>query len=88
MLLILIWSRFNVPPNRFDHLQQDCDFTLRPLKKKKTSGSHLWRLSSPSSKSVLDLDRSTGLQKSRSAINLSSDCMFQWFLFDFLKTFL
>ncbi|TWW69079.1 mitogen-activated protein kinase-binding protein 1-like [Takifugu flavidus] len=58
---------------RSDNPQQDCSFTLRPLKKKQTSGSHLWRLSNPPSKSVLQLDRSTSLQKSHSAINLSSD---------------
>lgn len=69
--------------NRSDNPQQDCSFTLRPLKKKQTSGSHLWRLSNP--KSVLQLDRSTSLQKSHSAINLSSDCMFHWFfLCDFV----
>lgn len=70
--------------NRSDNPQQDCSFTLRPLKKKQTSGSHLWRLSNPPSKSVLQLDRSTSLQKSHSAINLSSDCMFYWFLSAFV----
>ncbi|XP_044026188.1 mitogen-activated protein kinase-binding protein 1-like isoform X2 [Siniperca chuatsi] len=57
-----------------DAPERDCAPTLRPLKKK-TSGSHLWRLSNPPSKAPLLLDRATCLQKSYSAQNLSSDSL-------------
>ncbi|XP_054871641.1 mitogen-activated protein kinase-binding protein 1-like isoform X2 [Amphiprion ocellaris] len=57
----------NRPPER------DGPPTLRPLKKK-TSGSHLWRFSNPPSRtSLLLLDRTSGLHKSHSAHNLSTD---------------
>ncbi|CAK6962647.1 mitogen-activated protein kinase-binding protein 1-like [Scomber scombrus] len=52
--------------------ERDCAPTLRP-QKKKTSGSHLWRLSNPPSKAPLLRDTATCLQKSHSAQNLSSD---------------
>ncbi|KAI3364429.1 hypothetical protein L3Q82_011222 [Scortum barcoo] len=57
---------------RADAPERDCAPTLRPLKKK-TSGSHLWRLSNPPSKAPLLLDRAACLQKSHSAQNLSLD---------------
>ncbi|KAM9840285.1 mitogen-activated protein kinase-binding protein 1 [Aulostomus maculatus] len=55
-----------VPPER------DGAPTLRP-QKKKTSMSHLWRMSNPASKPPVLLDRGTCLQKSHSAQNLASD---------------
>ncbi|XP_070781678.1 mitogen-activated protein kinase-binding protein 1-like [Enoplosus armatus] len=61
-------------PNRVDAPERDCCPTLRPLKKK-TSGSHLWRVSNPPSKALLLMDRATCLQKSHSAQNLSSDSL-------------
>ncbi|XP_076612469.1 mitogen-activated protein kinase-binding protein 1-like isoform X2 [Chaetodon auriga] len=65
-------------PGRSGRLQGDAPEreatpTHRPLKKK-TSGSHLWRLSNPPSRAPLLLDRATCLQKSHSAQNLASDC--------------
>ncbi|KAM9339134.1 mitogen-activated protein kinase-binding protein 1-like [Symphorus nematophorus] len=59
-------------PNRVDAPERDCAPTHRPLKKK-TSGSHLWRLSNPPSKAPLLSDRATCLQKSHSAQNLATD---------------
>ncbi|XP_030260499.1 mitogen-activated protein kinase-binding protein 1-like [Sparus aurata] len=44
----------------------------RPLRKK-TSGSHLWRLSNPPSKAPPLMDRATPLQRTYSAQNLTSD---------------
>ncbi|XP_042245978.1 mitogen-activated protein kinase-binding protein 1-like isoform X3 [Thunnus maccoyii] len=52
--------------------ERDCAPTLRP-QKKKTSGSHLWRLSNPPAKAPMLLDRATCLQKSHSAQDLASD---------------
>ncbi|XP_051265541.1 mitogen-activated protein kinase-binding protein 1-like isoform X3 [Dicentrarchus labrax] len=46
--------------------------SLSPLKKK-TSGSHLWRLSNPPYNAPLLSDRATCLQKSHSTQNLASD---------------
>ncbi|XP_074471852.1 mitogen-activated protein kinase-binding protein 1-like isoform X1 [Sebastes fasciatus] len=60
-------------PNRADAPERDCAPTLRPQKKTKTSGFHLWRLSSPPSKAPQLLDSGTCLQKSRSAQDLASD---------------
>ncbi|XP_042245977.1 mitogen-activated protein kinase-binding protein 1-like isoform X2 [Thunnus maccoyii] len=61
-------------PNRLDAVatERDCAPTLRP-QKKKTSGSHLWRLSNPPAKAPMLLDRATCLQKSHSAQDLASD---------------
>nr|XP_046229931.1 mitogen-activated protein kinase-binding protein 1-like isoform X3 [Scatophagus argus] len=59
---------------KFDASERDCAAILRPLKKKKkSSGSHLWRLSNPPCKAQLPLDRATCLQKSHSVQNLASD---------------
>ncbi|XP_059212335.1 mitogen-activated protein kinase-binding protein 1-like [Centropristis striata] len=58
-------------PNRIDASESDC--VLRPQKKRKNSGFHLWRLSSPPSRAPLLQDRATCLQKSQSAQNLASD---------------
>ncbi|XP_040920240.1 mitogen-activated protein kinase-binding protein 1-like [Toxotes jaculatrix] len=58
-------------PNRADAPERDCTPTLRPLKK--TSGSHLWRMSNPPSKAPLLWDRTTCLKKSHSAQNLAPD---------------
>uniref|UniRef100_UPI003AAF42A3 mitogen-activated protein kinase-binding protein 1-like n=1 Tax=Centroberyx gerrardi TaxID=166262 RepID=UPI003AAF42A3 len=62
-------------PNRVDGAAPERDSALlsRP-QKKRTSGSHLWRLSNPTSKTLLLVDRAAGLQKSQSAQNLASDC--------------
>ncbi len=73
-----------LPLSRADGPERDGAPTLRPLKKK-TSGSHLWRLSSPPAKApLLLLDRATCLQKSHSAQNLSSDCTFHRHFVDLL----
>lgn len=61
-----------LPISRAGVLEGDQDPTVRSLKKKKPSGSHLWRMSNPSPKSP-QLDRTSGLQKSHSALNLASD---------------
>ncbi|XP_078130727.1 mitogen-activated protein kinase-binding protein 1-like [Sander vitreus] len=56
-----------------DASERDGGPTLRPLKKRRSSGCHLWRLSNPPSKAPLLLDPPTCLQKSHSAQNLASD---------------
>ncbi|XP_038582055.1 mitogen-activated protein kinase-binding protein 1-like isoform X2 [Micropterus salmoides] len=58
---------------KVDAPERDCAPPHRPLKKK-TSGSHLWRLSNSPSRAPL-LDRATCLQKSHSAQSLSSDSL-------------
>ncbi|XP_049446421.1 mitogen-activated protein kinase-binding protein 1-like isoform X1 [Epinephelus fuscoguttatus] len=60
-------------PNRVDAPERDSAPVLRSLKKKRSSGFHLWRLSNPPSKAPLLSDSATGLQKSHSAQNLASD---------------
>ncbi|XP_062266679.1 mitogen-activated protein kinase-binding protein 1-like [Platichthys flesus] len=60
-------------PNRADALEKEYPPTLR-TGKKKTSRSHLWRMSNPPPpKAQLLLDRSTCLMKSQSTQNLASD---------------
>ncbi|XP_056261506.1 mitogen-activated protein kinase-binding protein 1-like isoform X2 [Seriola aureovittata] len=59
--------------NRADASERNYTPTLRPPKKK-TSGSHLWRMSNPPSKAPLLFDR-TCLKKSLSAQNLASDSL-------------
>ncbi|CAB1458681.1 unnamed protein product [Pleuronectes platessa] len=60
-------------PNRADAPEKECPPTLR-TGKKKTSRSHLWRMSNPPpTKAQLLLDRSTCLMKSQSTQNLASD---------------
>ncbi|XP_071334910.1 mitogen-activated protein kinase-binding protein 1-like isoform X2 [Trachinotus anak] len=62
-------------PNRADAPERVCTPTFR-RQKKKTSGSHLWRMSNPPpSKAPLLLDRTTCLKKSHSAQNLASDSL-------------
>lgn len=51
----------------------DCTVTIRP-NKKRASGSHLLRLSIPSSKATLLQDKDLCLQKSHSVQNLASEC--------------
>lgn len=72
-----------LPLSRADAPETDCSLTLRPPKKKKTSASHLWRLSNPPSKSPLLPDRTACLQKSHSALNLTCDCTSHCRLADF-----
>ncbi|XP_031166391.1 mitogen-activated protein kinase-binding protein 1-like isoform X2 [Sander lucioperca] len=60
-------------PHRLDASERDGGPTLRPLKKRRSSGCHLWRLSNPPSKTPLLLDPPTCLQKSHSDQNLASD---------------
>ncbi|XP_073349163.1 mitogen-activated protein kinase-binding protein 1-like [Pagrus major] len=59
-------------PVRADAPENDGTPTHRPLRKK-TSGSHLWRLSNPPSKAPMLMDRGTPLHRTYSAQNLSSD---------------
>ncbi|XP_029281921.1 LOW QUALITY PROTEIN: mitogen-activated protein kinase-binding protein 1-like [Cottoperca gobio] len=59
----------NEGPDRAD--ASDGALIFRPLKRRKTSGSQLWRMSNPPSKASLLLD--TCIQKSHSAQNLASD---------------
>lgn len=62
-----------LPSSSAGVLEGDRGPTLRPPKKKKAAGPHLWRLSNPSPKSPLLLDRASCLQKSHSELNLASD---------------
>ncbi|XP_029984207.1 mitogen-activated protein kinase-binding protein 1-like isoform X2 [Sphaeramia orbicularis] len=58
--------------NRADAASPECGLTLRSHKKK-SPGSHLWRLSSPPFKEAVASDRVVCLQKSHSVQNLASD---------------
>ncbi|XP_034756679.1 mitogen-activated protein kinase-binding protein 1-like [Etheostoma cragini] len=60
-------------PHGLDASEGDGAPTLRPLKKRKSSGCHLWRLSNPPSKAPQLLDPAPCLQKAHSAQNLASD---------------
>ena len=70
-----------LPLSRSDAPENDSTPTHRPLRKK-TSGSHLWRLSNPPSKASPLMDRATSLQRTYSAQNLTSDGAFQHLLVD------
>lgn len=65
-----------LPLSRSDAPENDGTPAHRPLRKK-TSGSHLWRLSNPPSKAPPLMDRATPLQRTYSAQNLTSDGTFQ-----------